>query len=464
MKVNASSAIGTVTVSSEDLQSDPVLQLVLSKAASPLQLKVVVVKKKATTSSVSLELLSGVKLNHRNAILRCICGMGMHNALDGRPQYLMGGHASPVSASPHHAMALASLTSWMSAADQARTDASMEIVEDLLDRINSHLTTRAFLVDSPSMTLADIDVAAVLSAKAVVDTIVCYPHVHRWMWTIQEAMRLDYGISLSTKKDDTATAVLLPPPPNSQGPPVFYYGDETDVAMPLPLLVQKGSAGGDKPNTESQPKGASKDQQQKGAGGGAEGKKGKKEAKAASKQQEAAPAAATTAVAEFDVSALDIRVGQITKVWHHPESEKLFCEEIDLGEDQPRQIASGLRAFYETADLEGRRVVVLCNLKKRNLVGFPSHGMVLCASNADHTAVECMEPPADAKVGERVIFSGYEGEPEPESKIAKKKIFEAVSPDLKTNADGICVWKDAVGCTSAGPIKASKGMPDAQVA
>lgn len=31
-----------------------------------------------------------------------------------------------------------------------------------------------------------------------------------------------------------------------------------------------------------------------------------------------------------------------------------------------------------------------------------SNGMVLCASNADHTKVELMRPAADSKVGERV--------------------------------------------------------------
>jgi hypothetical protein len=90
--------------------------------------------------------------------------------------------------------------------------------------------------------------------------------------------------------------------------------------------------------------------------------------------------------------------------------------------------------------------------------------MVMCASNADHTQVECMEPPANAKIGERVEFEGISGNPEPENKVAKKKIFESVAPDLKTNAEGVCVWKGATSKTSDGPIKASKGMPDAQVA
>jgi methionine--tRNA ligase beta chain len=224
----------------------------------------------------------------------------------------------------------------------------------------------------------------------------------------------------------------------------------------LPTAPASAAAHGKAPSKGNQQVPKQEQQQQSSK---KEGKKGKQQqAGAASPKQQQAQESSS-----FDVSALDIRVGKITKVWHHPEAEKLFCEEIDVGEDQPRQIASGLRPFYQTSDLENRRVVVLCNLKKRALVGFPSHGMVLCASNADHTSVECMEPPADAKIGERVTFEGYTGDPEPENKIAKKKIFEAVAPELKTNAEGICVWKGGISQTSAGPIKASNDMPNAQV-
>lgn len=115
---------------------------------------------------------------------------------------------------------------------------------------------------------------------------------------------------------------------------------------------------------------------------------------------------------DIDVSKLDIRVGVITKAWLHEEADKLFCEEIDIGEEEgPRKIASGLRAHYNLEDLEGQRVLVLSNLKTRNLVGFPSHGMVLCAAREDGSKVEFIEPPADAKIGERVMCDGYDGEP-----------------------------------------------------
>jgi len=48
--------------------------------------------------------------------------------------------------------------------------------------------------------------------------------------------------------------------------------------------------------------------------------------------------------------------------------------------------------------ISGRRVLVLANLKPRNMVGFKSHGMVLCASNDDHTAVKFVDVPPSAKV------------------------------------------------------------------
>lgn len=155
------------------------------------------------------------------------------------------------------------------------------------------------------------------------------------------------------------------------------------------------------------------------------------------------------------ISALDIRVGRVTKVWEHPEADKLFCEEIDVGEDEPRQIASGLKPFMKPEDLEGRKVLVLCNLKARKLVGFPSHGMVLCASNTDHTEVKLVAPPEDAQIGERVTvpdfnFEGDEGQPFAENKIGKKKVFEKIAPHLKTSQYGVPEFLGRPLMTSAG--------------
>lgn len=53
---------------------------------------------------------------------------------------------------------------------------------------------------------------------------------------------------------------------------------------------------------------------------------------------------------------------------------------------------------------QDRNVIVLCNLKPRNMRGIKSNGMVLCASNDSHDQVEPLAPPAQAPVGERVWF------------------------------------------------------------
>jgi glutamyl-tRNA synthetase len=160
------------------------------------------------------------------------------------------------------------------------------------------------------------------------------------------------------------------------------------------------------------------------------------------------------------ISALNIRVGRITKVWVHPEADKLYCEEIDVGEDEPRTIASGLRPYLKAEDMENRLVLVLCNLKERKLVGFPSHGMVLCVSNEDHTDVRLVNPPIDAKVGERVTipdfnFEGEEAQPSGENQLGKKKIFEKLAPYLVTSKYGVPEFLGRPFMTSAGVCTSS---------
>ena len=76
---------------------------------------------------------------------------------------------------------------------------------------------------------------------------------------------------------------------------------------------------------------------------------------------------------------LDLRVGVIVDVWEHPDSEKLWVEKIDVGEAEPRQIVSGLRAWYTKDQMQGKRLITVCNLKSAKLGGVASAGMVMCA-------------------------------------------------------------------------------------
>lgn len=56
----------------------------------------------------------------------------------------------------------------------------------------------------------------------------------------------------------------------------------------------------------------------------------------------------------------------MSQISRHPDADSLYVEKIDLGAtdpEGPRTIVSGLVNFCEEADLLGREVVVLCNLK-----------------------------------------------------------------------------------------------------
>ena len=160
-----------------------------------------------------------------------------------------------------------------------------------------------------------------------------------------------------------------------------------------------------------------------------------------------------------DICKLEFKVGQITKVWTHPDADKLYCEEIECGEPEPRQIASGLRPYYTEEQMLNQRLLVVSNLKAKNLVGFKSHGMVLCAAepNKDGSEnVKFVEPPADAPLGEAITFEGLPT-PEPFSgaQVEKKKVFKACLPGMKTTDEGLAAWDGHVFMTSAGPCKTS---------
>ena len=175
------------------------------------------------------------------------------------------------------------------------------------------------------------------------------------------------------------------------------------------------------------------------------------------------PPARRPATAQADdqpeICKLEFKVGMITKVWVHEKADKLYCEEIDVGEDQPRQIASGLRPHFTPEQMLGQRLLVVSNLKAKNLVGFKSHGMVLCAAqhldSSGEERVEFVEPPPDALIGEVVTFEGLPP-PQPCSaaQIEKKKVFQACLDGMRTLNDGRAAWNGHVFMTSAGPCRA----------
>ncbi|CAL5019371.1 unnamed protein product [Urochloa decumbens] len=171
-----------------------------------------------------------------------------------------------------------------------------------------------------------------------------------------------------------------------------------------------------------------------------------------SKKEQKKQSGSSKSKAEVSVAKLDIRVGLIRKAEKHPDADSLYVEEIDVGEEDPRAVVSGLVKYIPLEEMQNRKVCVLCNLKPVAMRGIKSHAMVLAASSDDHTKVELVEPPAGAAVGERVTFAGYSGEPEA-SLSGKSKVWEKLAADLHSNGELVACYKDVPFTTSAGVCK-----------
>ena len=142
----------------------------------------------------------------------------------------------------------------------------------------------------------------------------------------------------------------------------------------------------------------------------------------------------------------DIRVGEILEAIPVANSDKLYRETIDVGESSPRQIVSGLAPYYTAQELLGRKVLVLCNLKKAKLAGVDSYGMILCAEDSQRNVVELIEPSPGSEIlnGARVTLLDSEeeknGKPASANQMKKKKIFDQICKHLRTNEECVAAF------------------------
>lgn len=84
---------------------------------------------------------------------------------------------------------------------------------------------------------------------------------------------------------------------------------------------------------------------------------------------------------EFDdFTKLDLRTATIIAASAVPKADKLLQLTLDLGFEQ-RTVLSGIAEHYKSAEIVGKKVVMVANLKPRKMRGILSQGMVLMAED-----------------------------------------------------------------------------------
>jgi len=238
-----------------------------------------------------------------------------------------------------------------------------------------------------------------------------------------------------------AGSISAPPPPPAASGVTGKGGGKKEEASPKKEGGKKGPPAGED-----------------GKPVGPDGKPFKTEKKEKVKKK-VEPAAAAAAPADdpdrpIDISWADIRVGLIVDAQPHPDSDKLYIETIDLGEEKPRQILSGLAHHMKLEEVKGAPVVCICNLKARKLAGYESNGMVLCASTEEKTVF--VDPPAGTKPGDRITWAEYPGAPVEVKKMDKKKGWDAIMPDLLTDDQGNATYKGTAKWMVGGSVCTAK--------
>lgn len=102
-----------------------------------------------------------------------------------------------------------------------------------------------------------------------------------------------------------------------------------------------------------------------------------------------------------DFARVDLRVARVLSAEEVPEARKLLKLELGLGGDVTKTVFAGIKQAYEPQQLVGRLVVMVANLKPRQMKFGLSEGMV-CASGPGGSNVFLLDVDEGAVPGQRV--------------------------------------------------------------
>ncbi len=114
---------------------------------------------------------------------------------------------------------------------------------------------------------------------------------------------------------------------------------------------------------------------------------------------EAEPLAAECTIDDF--TKVDLRVARVVSAEHVPKANKLLQLRVSLGGGVERTVFAGIKKAYEPEALVGRLVVVVANLRAREMKFGTSEGMVTAAGPGG-AEVFLLSPDSGAKPGQRV--------------------------------------------------------------
>lgn len=98
-----------------------------------------------------------------------------------------------------------------------------------------------------------------------------------------------------------------------------------------------------------------------------------------------------------DFKKVEITVGEILSVERIEGSDKLLKLKVNFGEENPRQVLSGIGPYFDDVSvLVGRRYPFVTNLAPRMMMGLESQAMILATGGTPEEPFNLFETKASA--------------------------------------------------------------------
>ncbi|MCJ1328652.1 G4 quadruplex nucleic acid binding protein [Thelotrema lepadinum] len=349
---------------------------------------------------------------------------------------------------------LAEVDRWLTTSSQfsSSSDGQTKTAEEL-EALNTHLASRTTLLGhKPSVA----DVAVYDSLAPLVKSWSAdqrtgengHHHIVRYVDFVQNAPLFGLKISDEDKVAmDPDKVIVVPKPldPKEEKERKRKEKEAAAAAEGKPVVT-----GQTKKEKVKEAVASAKDAVKETVTGGAAAATGKKEKKEKAPKPQKQPPKETP----LSPALIDLRVGHILKAVAHPNADSLYVSTIAVGDPAGtdntseyegqivRTVCSGLNGLVPLEEMQNRKIVAVCNLKPVTMRGIKSAAMVLAASprlkegEVDNHGgpVELVSPPAGARAGERILFDGWEGEPEGVLN-PKKKVWEMCQVGFTTTDD-----------------------------
>jgi len=103
-----------------------------------------------------------------------------------------------------------------------------------------------------------------------------------------------------------------------------------------------------------------------------------------------------------DFAKIEIKIGKIIEAEKLEESNKLLKLKVDFGNDDIRQVLSGIAKYYTTEEIINKKFTFVTNLEPRKILEYESQAMILACHDQSADTVSILMPDKDVEVGSNV--------------------------------------------------------------